>query len=183
MGQLEKWKPIAEYPGYEVSDQGRVRSVDRVIPFCSWTRTEKGKIFSPVIDKSTGYARVAIRKNNVKKLVNVHRLVAKAFLDRKEGEDFVDHLNTIRTDNRIENLKWVTAKGNSNNPITREHHLHTARNKAVLQYDKNMNFIAEYESLQAAAIATGATRSHIGEVCNGSVIRRTAAGFIWKFKK
>jgi hypothetical protein len=179
---VEEWKQIAGYPGYEISNQGRVRSMDRVIPFKSWNRIEKGKILSLVIDKSTGYARVVLHKNGTKKLLNVHRLVAKAFLERKEEEHFVDHLNTVRHDNRAENLRWVTAKGNSNNPITLEHHLHTTRNKAVIQYDKDMNFIAEYESAQAAAKATGTSRSHLCEVCNGNTYRHTANGFIWKFK-
>ena len=179
---MEEWRPIKDYPGYEVSSQGRIRSIDRKVKSRYGNmRLIKGKILNQRLGDN-GYPQLFLYQNGKQRMNDVHRLVAEAYLENPNNYRYVDHLNTIRKDNRVENLCWVSAKGNSNNPITREHHLHTSRNKAVIQYDQNMNFIAEYESVQAAARSTGISRSHIGEVCNLGKYRKTAGGYIWKFK-
>lgn len=62
----------------------------------------------------------------------------------------VDHINTNTKDNRVSNLRWITAKGNAN--------------KLVNQYDLNGNFIKQFESVASAEKETG--RSYIGKICN-----------------
>ena len=109
----EIWKPIKEFEGYyEVSNMGRVRSLN-------YKRTGKKKILKNIEDYK-GYLEVGLTKNGKRKQFKVHRLVAKAFIPNPENKPCIDHINTIKSDNRVENLRWVTYKENSNNEKTLE---------------------------------------------------------------
>lgn len=118
----EVWKDIEGYEGlYQVSNIGRVRSLDKEIKtYNGGSYINKGKIINGSIAKSEGYLRVTLvkdRKNTIKK---IHRLVAEAFIPNPENKPCVDHINTIRDDNRVENLRWVTYEENMNNPLTKQ---------------------------------------------------------------
>ena len=117
----EIWKPIKDYEGlYEISNLGRVRSLDReVVNSVGRKQYYKGKILKG--GKLRGYLRVTLfDKNKKRKTFQVHVLVAHAFVDGWfEGAE-IDHINTIRDDNRSENLKWVTHTENMNNPSTKK---------------------------------------------------------------
>jgi len=114
---MEQWKPIKGFEDrYEVSDLGRVRSVDwyeeRIRPNGDdWGFMHKGRIISVQIDKR-GYAKVCLSKNGVHKYPHVHTLVANAFCNKPEGAEVVDHINENKSDNRASNLEWVTQKEN-----------------------------------------------------------------------
>lgn len=109
----EIWKPIKDFEGYyEVSNIGRVRSLN-------YKRTGKGKILKNIEDYK-GYLEVVLTKNGKRKQFKVHRLVAEAFIPNPENKPCIDHINTIKSDNRVENLRWVTYKENSNNEKTLE---------------------------------------------------------------
>ena len=117
----ETWKPIKGYEGlYEVSSLGNVRSVDRHLMFSDRCCFLKGKPRKPYY-KSDGYLKVRLYKNGQGKNYSVHRLVAEAFIPNPNDLPFIDHINTIRDDNKVENLQWCTQKENCNNPLTREH--------------------------------------------------------------
>lgn len=109
----EIWKDIKGYEGrYQVSSFGNVRSLN-------YRRTGESKLMNCWVN-SNGYIRVELQKPNVKKMVHV--LVAETFLGERPMENYeVDHINTIRTDNRPENLHWVSKSENSRNPLTLKH--------------------------------------------------------------
>lgn len=121
---IEKWLPVVGYEGlYEVSNEGRVRSLDRIVVDKNGTRTRRlrGRILNNIC-ASTGYHHISLHKNNKRiSRRQVQRLVAEAFLGAPPTQGmYVDHRNGIRTDNRLQNLRWVLpAVNNNNTPYTR----------------------------------------------------------------
>ena len=95
---MEVWKP---YGSYEVSNLGNVKG-------------KFGKILKPGLH-SRRYLQITICENGNKKNMNVHRLVALCFLENPENKPEVDHINRKKTDNRVENLRWVTGSENTRN--------------------------------------------------------------------
>ena len=147
--KTEIWRPIKDYEGlYEVSSLGNVRSVDRYVMNGNRYRLLKGKPIK-VFPDSKGYLRVRLCKNNKAKNYSVHRLVANAFIPNPNNLPCIDHINTIRDDNRVENLRWCTQKENSNNPLTREHLTYQKKNKPVYYIDEQGKKIS-FKSLMEA---------------------------------
>jgi len=107
---MENWKPIPGYEGwYEVSDAGRVRSLERTT---SHGRKRKQKVLKAVNDGK--YLRVNLSKDNQKRLWLVHQLVLTAFVGPGNGRiKQARHLNGDPEDNRLENLCWGSAKENA----------------------------------------------------------------------
>lgn len=124
MSEKENWKPVVGFEGlYEVSDQGRVRSLNRVR---SNGRFYPSKILSP--PKRGRYLKVSLISGGVHFQRSVHRLVLEAFVGpAPEDKPFGLHLNDIPTDNRLENLRWGNASENKFDEIRNGNNF--ARNK------------------------------------------------------
>lgn len=97
---MEEWKVITEYPNYMISNTGKVYSKINNI------------VLKPKIDRY-GYYVVTLRKDNKNKSVTIHRLVANYFLDKVEGKDVVNHLDSNKLNNNVNNLEWTTVSGNT----------------------------------------------------------------------
>ena len=108
---IEEWRPVVGYEGlYEVSNTGRVRSVDRYVKTCYGSyRLHKGKVLSPGI-RPDGYLVVSLQY----RMFRVHRLVAEAFLPNPDNLPQVNHKDEDKSNNRVDNLEWCDSKYNNN---------------------------------------------------------------------
>lgn len=193
---MEVWKDVVGYEGlYEVSNLGRVKS--------KYNKQRATHRAEHILSQSScrGYKHVALCKDGKMKSLSVHRIVAFAFLNKPEGKDFVDHINTIKDDNRVENLRWCSELENNNNPITREHRSNSKKGMKNPNFGKDLSDridalakinsrpvkqvnldgveIQIFPSAKVAGDATGIEASNINRVCNGK--RTTAGGYIWRF--
>ena len=133
--EKEIWRNIKGYEGrYQVSNFGRIRSLSKTIINCRGRmQLLKDKILKPenVFD---GYERVCLCNNGKRQRFRVARLVYETFVEPiPEGLE-IDHINGVRTDNHLINLRAVSHKANCWNPITRERHL--AANERRSRYKK-----------------------------------------------
>lgn len=112
----EIWKDIEGYEGlYQASNTGFIRSLDRIVIDKNGRSVPyKGKVLSGT-DNGRGYLKVALQQGGreTRKVVKVHRIIAQTFIPNPENKPEVNHINCIKTDNRVENLEWNTESENS----------------------------------------------------------------------
>lgn len=193
----EVWKDIKGYEGlYQVSTFGRVKSLSRIVnDSIGRTIHKEGRILSSRISSQTGYPVINLLKDGLHKTLNVHRLVAEAFIPNPNNYPCINHKDESRDNNHVDNLEWCTYGYNNtygtaverrNKSLSDYYSTHTVIGHdspatPVIQYSLKGEFIREYKSINEAERVSGLKNSSgISACCNGKL--KTAYGFVWRFK-
>ena len=161
----EIWHQIMEFPNYMVSNYGNVLN------------TKKNKLMT--IYKRKSYCLVKLSNNNIAQEKKVHRLVAQAFIPNPNGFCCVNHKDENPGNNNVENLEWCDHKYN-NTYGNRTKRQGRKMQVPVLQYDKDMNLIAEYSSVNEAGAACKINPCNISNCLSGR--QKTSGNYIWTYK-
>lgn len=175
---LSEWRMVKGHPRYSVSCNGDVLN-------WSWGRWSNVKICK-IFKEKNGYMKVSIDE----KKFWVHRIVADAFIPNPQNKPCVDHINTIREDNRVENLQWTTYKENCNNPITNNRQKENAamlgkfgsehpKAKEIVQLTLNGRFVKKWSCAAEVERELGIYRGNITNCCRGK--NKSAGGYKWMY--
>lgn len=159
-----RWALIPGYAGrYEVSDSGEVRNLER------------NKRLKPH-NTGNGYQQVVLQMNGARSYMSIHRLVASAFIPNPEGLPQVNHKNGDKADNRVANLEWCTMSENIRHRYRVLGQEHKGRKKVIC-----LDTGEVFESIKAAALATGEQRTGILECCHGRQQKTRKHKYHFKF--
>lgn len=181
---------IKDFEDYQITDDGRVWS----------KKTNKWMILQT--NKKNGYSYVGLMKNGKRRLKSIHRLVAEAFIPNPDNKLCIDHCNTIRTDNRVENLRWCSHKENMNNEnsVIQMKKSHTGdknwnygihwseevkrkiaepQSKKVYQYTLDGELVKIWNSTMDCG-RNGYSQGNVAACCRGK--RGTHKNYIWKYE-
>lgn len=183
---METWKDIEGFEGaYQVSDLGRVRSLDRWVSFPLNTRgctgfQLRGRLLKQWPTKR-GYLRVRLTKAMWMRLV--HRLVAEAFCPNPEGKPQVNHIDGVKVHNAAVNLEWATGSENMR-------HAHAsglvdmkpqglAKRKPVRGVSLDSGSEIHFDSAISACRLGGFNQSHVTQCVLGK--ERQHKGYVWSY--
>ena len=179
---MEEWRDIAGYEGlYQVSNLGRIRSLDRYVPHKTFgTKFCKGVVMA-THQTNAGYLAVNLSKENKYTTIDVHRIVAQSFINNPDELPEVNHKDENKHNNAADNLEWCD---NYYNAIygTKLERQREKMSRQIIQYDRSGNPLKEYESAtQAEKEISGKFTGAISKCINGR--SKTAYGYIWKYKE
>ena len=146
----EIYKKIDDYDNYEVSNLGNVRNIDT------------GMILKHIKNR-WGYLQVGLSKNGTGKIFKIHRLIAYAFIPNPQNLPCIDHIDRIRTNNLISNLRWISNSNNNRNRTKKQNtsskfigvcfNKEKGKYKAYINIDNKLKHIGYYEKEDDAAKA------------------------------
>lgn len=162
----EVWKDIEGYEGlYQVSSFGRVHSLYKNIIL-------KG------VKATGGYTIVNLSKNGSTSTKTIHRLVAQVFIPNPENKPEVNHIDEDKSNNRVDNLEWMTAKENVNHG-TRNKRLSRTKSIPILAINLKTGESKQFYGINECARQLGLNPSNITSVLKGN--RKQTGGYKFKY--
>ena len=136
---MEEWKEITDFPNYEVSSLGKVRN-------------KRGNILSQHLYQN--YYKTKLCKDGKTSTCYVHRLVAEAFIDNPDNKPTIDHIDRVRTNNSVNNLRWATRYEQSiNKELIGDHHIHLQENQTYqVRISRTFDTIEEAKKYRDACL-------------------------------
>ena len=167
----EVWKDIPNFEGrYMVSNLGRIKSL-------KYGHHDKEQILLQGNDRE--YKRVCLYpKSGKRKWYRVHRLVAESFIPNPNNYKEINHKDENPSNNCVDNLEWCDRSYNINYG-NRNKKVALKKNKSILQFDRNNNFIKQYNSITEVEKKINFNRSNIIACLKGRI--PTAYGYKWKY--
>lgn len=161
-------KEIKDFPGYTITDDGKVISY----------KFKKPRIMKTWFQKD-GYENIKLCKENQTYHFLIHRLVAEAFISNPDNLPEVNHKNKIRSDNRVENLEWYTRKENLYDSYSTMSQIRNFR-ECLLINSETGNIVGDFKSITAAAKYAS---EKLGCSKSGIIRNYKSKGYEIKFKE
>ena len=192
---MEIWKDVVGYEGYyQVSNLGRVRSLDRVITDKRGVVKNHKGFVKKLTPGNHGYMTAELSRDGKHTRCLVHRLVAEAFIPNKENLPSINHKDENKHNNHVGNLEWCTHKYNNGYGTapdrTRDKIRELGQMRAVVQLSLSGEKINEYESISDASRKTGVSLHGIWKAANGGynahgkwVRINMAGGYKWGYSE
>lgn len=175
----EIWKPIKDYPNYEVSNLGNIKNL-------KFTKER----FLKVQTNKNGYSHVVLSNNGIHTTWRVHKLVINAFSKNTNKDLEVNHKDGVKNNNVLTNLEWVTRSenmkhsfdvlgriGNETGKYLGSHN--TA--KKIIQYSKDGSLIRCWDSIKEAALVLRISPTNISHCL--SKVQHSSGGYKWEYLK
>jgi len=167
---------------YQISSFGRLKSF----------KTSQNGIILQNNNSRDDYLRVVLQGiGKSRKTAYIHRLVAEHFIENPSGFNVVNHIDSNKQNNVIDNLEWCTQKHNINHSIQRNpnqlrglfYHNMIIRPNKICQLDRSGKLISIFPTAHLASIKTGVCERNILQVAHKEHMRKTAGGFVWRFER
>jgi len=182
------WKPVKNWEHLlEVNKFGAVRTIDRMVKARGGRYRRCSSVVKTPHLTLNGYMALHVYYQGKYKDLYLHRILAETFIPNPENKRTINHIDGVKTNNRLSNLEWATDSENIKHAWRTGLRTYTGkmlsaaykRRKKVTKYSMQGLPICSYVGVKLAANENGTQPSHINSVCKGS--RNSAGGYKWKY--